>query len=224
MELRAKACKHRGMVTRTLFAFVLLASSACGGDDDGTASADAGVDAESIDAPVAACSTRAIAEDLGTINGITFSAIADNRGTPGGPITMRITGLIDRSAPPNPKDDTFSIRLFEGRGPFDPTFAVGTFPLTAADANFYTCATCLHITGDYDPGEDEVAQNFVADSGTLTLTEIETTAGLLVTGTVTNAHFRQVTLDDLGQTQVVVDDGCEATLTEISFSAPVQTP
>lgn len=210
------------MAKCTLFALAALSLTiACGSgsSDDSDAAVDSG---PTIDAPPLGCGNNSIAEQLGTIDGASFSAIADNRGVPNGPIVMRITAIFDQSPPPNSKDDIISIRLFEGFTVFDPNFMLGTYPLSGPETNFYTCGACVHVLGDYDPGEQEVAQNFFADSGTLTLTEISTMAGQVVTGTINNAHFRQVTLDDQGMTQLVVPGGCEATVDEIAFTAPVQ--
>jgi len=212
------------MLKLAIVATAAFSLSACG-SDDGEGQADAAVDAgPTIDAPPLACMNRSVAEQLGTISGAPFSAIADNRGMVGGPITLRITALIDRSAPPNPKDDIFSIRLFQGVTVFDPDLVTGTFPLTGVESSFYSCGACVHLLGDYDPGVDEVAQNFIVDSGMLTISAISTEAGQMVTGSITDAHFREVTLDDGNMLQTVIPGGCEATLDEITFNASVQVP
>ncbi len=190
----------------------VLVSGGCGDNTNNRTEADA--DASSGDAS-GGCVERAIPMNLGTIDNLTFKAIADNQGMAGGPILLRLVATLDPGMPPQPKADIFDIRFFEKKTIFDPTFSTGTFDLSGDDTDFYACGACVHILGDATAAE--TAQDYVASSGTLELTMISRAIGQRVEGSLTDVTLRQVNLG--GSTQTNISDGCTANLTSLTFSS-----
>ena len=205
---------HPAAVVATILAI------GCGDDAGGTDAVDGGQADSSvnIDASVGGCSERALEEDLGTRTDITFGARADDQGNASGPVLLRVFGTIDPGMAPQPKADIFDIRFFEARTLFAAGFATGTYELTGDETDFYRCGACIHILADSNL--DGTAQDYMLASGTLELTMISRAIGQMVEGTLTNATFREVTLDGAVQTDVA--DGCTSQMASVSFSALIQ--
>lgn len=132
-------------------------------------------------------------------------------------------GQIIYSAKANqdPMFDIFDIELFKGSG----TFTTGeltakTVNLSdAAEAQYRTCGACFLIRTDIHSdgsGGSTSTDDYMAKSGTLTITTLSPFAG-----TITNAVLTHVTIAaDFTSTPV---GDCEVTVDSLTFNTPVTT-
>jgi len=225
METAAAFGQHAAMNSQAL-ALALSASllaAACGGSDNDDSpvlpDAAAGSDA-AIDAP--AQRTCSIGSDLGTPAGLTFVAEELNQNDPESPDAtfVRILAVTDQGPPL----DAINIQLWPGFGPYDPVIVTDPVTITGDETSFYTCGACALLIGDADPMTGASMQDFVASSGTMTITTVGATVGETVAGTLENAVFREVTFDDDNQAQTDVPNGCTVNLASVAFSATIQAP
>jgi hypothetical protein len=88
-----------------------------------------------------------------------------------------------------------------------------------------TCGACVTVSLAFNADASAVlpaVQTFIPVSGTLNVTAVPAfpvTATSRFTGTLSNAVFQHVTLDELGVATKV--DDCQLTLTSLAFDAPV---
>jgi hypothetical protein len=117
----------------------------------------------------------------------------------------------------NPADSLY-IELYSGTGLFEEGIVEGTFQLTGDELSYETCSLCVGINVDYDTDNDDFAADYLATGGSVTLTSVEGN----LTGTLNNVTFQHVEID-YGNDYVTtpVGDGCEASITSLSFDAEI---
>jgi hypothetical protein len=139
-------------------------------------------------------------------------------------------GGFDTSADPNTAEfvvqtdinadaapDISTILLFDGFG----VFAAGGIPpgaqtinITGDEAQFATCGACLLAGTDAD-AEGAFIDDYLVTSGTLNLTSVTQTS---IAGTITNAVFTHVEIDQETAMSTPASDGCSAQIDSIAFN------
>lgn len=199
---------------KPLFIQLLAVSSllvACGGgssngDDDPTPDGPSGIDP---DAPSGACTAAtsyvaSAATTLGAVFGCetTGCAIADAD-------FIGVDTTLNTDATP----DLLSVELYPGFGVFPGKVMAGVFELTGDELDYATCGACVLIYTDAD-GAGGVVDAYMATGGTLTITSLTPFAG-----TISNATFTHVTLDEDTNTSTPVGDCDSAAIGDAQFSA-----
>ena len=194
-------------IRRFLTVSFLLA--ACGGGGSSPGDDDTPpTDSPTGDGPTGACTAES-SYDAGaaTSTGAAFGcetagcAIADAE-------VVFVDGNLDADASP----DLFAIELYKGLGVFAGGITTGSFPITGAEANYGTCGACVLIYTDFDG--TNIVDTYMATGGTLTITSLTPT----VTGTVSNATFTHVTVDDKTFESTPVGDCDSAATGDYAFS------
>lgn len=209
------------MLARKL-AISLVLLAACGGDDGGNTitvidapGGGSGSDASSAACTAASSYTAALtADNAGAeTDGSGFDDDALQNGTAH---VIYSGGALDSAAAP----DFLEIDLWAGYGVFtgmdiSPT----TVTIAGEEADLYTCGACVYVYTDLSDdgnGGVNVADSYMAQSGTLTLSSVSGT----LTGTLTNVVLAHATFDDNSQTTSVVGD-CSTTVSG-TFSMPIE--
>jgi hypothetical protein len=124
-----------------------------------------------------------------------------------------------------PTPDQISIRLVSGQAPFASMLAPMSVDLST-QKDFQSCGACVIFSMAFNADASAVlpaVQTFVAVSGTLTVTAVPAfpaTATSRFSGTLSNAVFQHVSLDELGMATKV--DDCQLALTSLAFDTPVK--
>jgi hypothetical protein len=202
------------MLGRAVVVTCLLA--ACGGGDDGGGGADAAPGDAGVDAPALRCNNPLVDFELGDLGALEFRAEIEPNGAGGNYVDLFA------SIAPGPMVDVVSIQLWPGLGAFAGGLAPGTYPIAGVETDFYSCGACAMVVADFDLVNNTFEQQLMASSGTLQIDMVSTTVGQMVTGSLTNARFREVTLNDQTQTQTDVAAGCTTEIDSVSFAATIQ--
>ncbi len=120
--------------------------------------------------------------------------------------------------------DVLQIVMASNQGHFPGNITTGTYTLTAADGQAETCTICIllyvatTVTNQMVTGEEAT---YLANGGTLTLTSVAPagTGTGTIAGTLTNATFQQVTIDQTSGASTVVGS-CTSAIPSLTFSAP----
>ena len=198
-----------------LLAAAALSMFACGGDGSGggdASVADGGFDFDAIDVR---CDEPLVDPALGDLGTLEFRAVVEPTG--GGGQYLDLFASIEAG----PVVDIVQIQLWP-LGVFADGLAPGTYEIAGGETDFYACGACALVIADFDFAQMTFQQQLMASGGTLQLDQVSTTAGEMVSGTLTNAAFREVSLDDSTQTQTNVPGGCTTAIDSVSFSAQVQ--
>jgi hypothetical protein len=117
--------------------------------------------------------------------------------------------------------EVLTVALYGGY-PTPPGITTGSHTLgVGIDNNWSTCAYCVVVFEDMSTATEEPAAVYLATSGTLTLTALgEANAGNLA-GTLTSAHFVEVTIDPGTFVSTPVPGGGCYDIDSISFDMPV---
>lgn len=116
-----------------------------------------------------------------------------------------------------PATATLAIELVPGFPPFEEgVTTVSNHVLTGPDLNYGTCGLCLRLL-TYPNGEEESLRHYYVTGGTITVSEVE--GGM--TGTASNLTFEEVTLNETTFYTTPVPDGCETSITSVSFDESV---
>lgn len=198
----------------TAFALLALALAACGSDDGPGNNVDAAPSDAGTDAATVECDDAVVALDLGSPSGLDFRGSINAQGIPGR-VYLDIFAQLDTG----PVIDLFQLTLWEGLGAFSPDLVTGTYEITGDETDFYSCGVCPVVVGNFAQIPQTIEQQLMASSGTVQLDMVSTTVGQMVTGTLTNADFREVTLNDGLMQQTEVPVGCTTHIDSISFSA-----
>lgn len=116
--------------------------------------------------------------------------------------------------------DVLDVRLFAGFGAFETAaIAPGTYPIAGPEIEFSTCGVCVLIQGDYlAPGK----QYLMAQSGTLTITELGASGTGAFRATLTDATFVHVSIDTTTSVSTIIDDGCTTSLDSAEWDTPIE--
>jgi hypothetical protein len=110
-------------------------------------------------------------------------------------------------------EDTFTLVLLDGRGAFTGASAApGTYPLGGEEASLSNCGICMRFC----IFTDEAELTLVPTSGSLVLDEVETS----MTGSATDMVLQELSLE----TGELVEGGCTASATSVSFDASLSPP
>jgi hypothetical protein len=139
-----------------------------------------------------------------------YAALGTRPGTADLTVESSLTVVLD----PGPPKDDFFVKLIAGQGAFaGGAIRTGTFALTGADASFTTCGLCINLIADIVAGQGP-RKFYFAESGTVTLTRADATAGATpskIAGSAQNLHFVEIMVDG---TRV---PGCTSTIASITF-------
>jgi hypothetical protein len=119
--------------------------------------------------------------------------------------------------------DFIDISLVDGAAPFsgDTIGAPETIPLTGNQLQFSTCGGCVIVVANCTTctlsSDTFDGTPYMATAGTLTINDVNPS----ITGTLTNATFGEVTIDNNGVT-TPVPGGCTTAITSASFNVAVQ--
>jgi hypothetical protein len=110
------------------------------------------------------------------------------------------------------EDATLTLVLVDGRGAFaGGAAAPGTYPLGGDEIGLDTCGACLLLW----LFTDEADFAFVPTAGSITLDAVD----VALTGSGADLTFQQQS----AETGEILEDGCTATATGLSFDAPLQS-
>jgi hypothetical protein len=135
----------------------------------------------------------------------------------------------------NTEPGMLDVQLYKSAAPFGAMLQSMSISLTG-QSDFKTCGACVFYHPAYEVGVELRAQkDYMATGGTLNITAVPNIsapdagtdagggdggAGLQLMATLSNVTFEHVMIDDLFNTTVATD-GCAASLTSASISAPV---
>lgn len=193
------------------------------GDDPGGPDDDAPGDDDDDDETPRDCTVPA-SLSVGTIEG----GIAElRRADPADPDSARYLSLLVRLTyqgddPDAPTADYLRVEIWEGHSG-DAGFRPGRFSIAGADTDFTACSNCVTFFGDVVLATGSPTQIFMADGGTLDIAAIDPspTTGVLE-GSLQNVTFREVTVGEDGQSEVL--GGCESEVTDFRFLVDVVEP
>ncbi len=174
--------------------------------------------------------------DAGSSSSVDAAGVdADNGGGPGGNanclVDSPLGAIVGQAAfmGPDPSqlhldwvgglntngDDLIIMQLFENFGPFTSGLTTGTFDISGSETDFNSCGVCVRVFADIDPNTGVPQQQFMATSGTVTVTNID--QGL--SGVLDNLTFSEIELSQqTGQT--FVSGGCSTSINgQLPFSA-----
>jgi hypothetical protein len=196
---------------RFLALALITFTAACGGGGGG---GDDTVqpDAEVVDQPDAevphVCDVEA---SLGTPT-LTDPA-AQSQGTAATPDVEAGFGLLNGDAMP----DVFQLELYKGFGVFTGEIVPGTYTIAGEELNYSTCGVCPRIFANVNTADGTPTQQFYATGGTVTITAITPN----LTFTADNLTFEEVTIDETTFVSTPVPNGCDSSITSLSFDATV---
>lgn len=192
----------------SLVSLCLFSLVACGGDDGDTMLVDAGPG--SADAPPASnCTVSPSYSTTFDMN----NAFAETNGA-GTEQELVGGGFLNMDAMP----DALQIELYAGLGPFQNGITSQSITLAGDELDYATCAACVRVFTDLT--EDSSGGEYFATGGTLNLTSVENTLKF----TLTNVTLQHVTITSGTWETTPVGDGCTTTLTDVTFSAPIEQP
>jgi hypothetical protein len=220
---------------RTSLAELLIASlslvsagslAACGGgggDDDGVVFIDAMPDDPTP--PDAAPDQPAVCtvstDDFGDKGALTGAAIIDVGQSPNDATddVLEFDALLEAGEP----SDAIAILLYAGYGAFAAGPIVpGTYQITGDELDFATCGVCVLLaTNATSTGYDD---DYMAISGTVTITEAATAVGQNFTGSITNVAFHHVDIDPSSGATTQSADTCETAMSNATFTGATAAP
>ncbi len=107
--------------------------------------------------------------------------------------------------------DSIEVQLYDGYGAFSESSAApGSYPIDGADADPAQCGVCVYLY----LSQGDAVHTYLATSG---LVELESVDGNL-TGSAVSLE-----LEELATFTSLEPDGCEASIDDISFDAPLAT-
>lgn len=113
-----------------------------------------------------------------------------------------VDGTLNADATP----DLISIELWKGSGAFTTAITTGTFQITGEEANYATCGACALIYTDRS--DTGIVDTYMATAGTITITTLTP----MISGTIENATFTHVTIDEKTAESAPVGD-CDSAAT-----------
>lgn len=211
----------------------LLAIGACGGEDvsspallaETTPVADAAPgspDAEPSE-PVAAGYAN-----LANPGAVFYASFDDNGSGPGDPVSGNDMTAVWGTLQAVPLDRMY-LNLYEGFGTFSNNGAVRKFSTFAlplvidigavpAEQSYDTCGTCLSVLQDVT-GAGDYARQLIGISGTITISELPTQAGMPLTAVISNVELREIDLWG-----VLVPNGVATNVTRIELTTIAAAP
>lgn len=203
--------------TQAIAVLSILALGACGDDDGGTAvpTPDADVTPMTDAAPTRECTLiNASYPDLGAVTG-TATLNFDDPEDPTSEQYLSLQFPLNTEATP----DILFVELWLASAPFDEGAVPYTINLLGDQADLFLCGACTYIAADFT---DRNSINFnMAYNGELLLSALDPTPGTgKVTGSLSNVKLHAVTTSEAGQ--MVVADGCLATLDGVTFDFDVE--
>jgi hypothetical protein len=184
-------------------------------DDDGTGDgsddgADDGSD-DGSDGPTpgdgTVCLSGTDASTAGTAEGFVY---LQEKGDTGGPLVVELGIGLDGESDAH----YLVLELWEELGEFKGGIVPGTFEISGPETELFECSACVYIES-----EDIEDQFLMADSGIITISEVDTQAGSLVSATLEDVSFRQIQIDEAAETESEVEGGCTATLASADLEA-----
>ncbi len=119
----------------------------------------------------------------------------------------------DREARP----DVLSLELYEGQGVLQNGIKAGSYEIKGDETQYATCGLCVLVLGDLDRQKAAVAQTFMAQSGTVTLTSVE---GRLI-GSLENVVFLAVAIKETTNESPIQPAGCTSRLSSATFDGDI---
>ena len=200
-----------------------LFMAACGGDDGDTVTPS--IDAARIDgsggtdAPPAACtvSTTNFA-DRGPIMGGTYlfrpganAAATDDE--------LDVLSQLEAAQP----TDLLRIQLYAGYGAFAGRAIVpGTYQITGDELDFATCGVCVMLATNVTAMAYD--DDYMATSGTVTITAAGTAVGGMLAGSLSNIQFHHVMIDPQTGATTQAADTCTSAMSNATFSGTLAAP
>lgn len=119
----------------------------------------------------------------------------------------------------DPQYDYISLELYKGYGAFtDGEIEPQTIQLTGDEAAFESCGACVLIHADYDEDQETaLGGTYLAVGGALDITGVSPN----LRGTLINAQFAQITIDDEGVSTPT--GACATEVASFAFDFPVTT-
>jgi hypothetical protein len=114
------------------------------------------------------------------------------------------------------------VQLYKNAAPFGAMLAPMTINLAMGQTDFATCGACVVFHPKYLDGVEIRAQpNYMATSGTLTITAVPNGAATKLTATLSNVTFQHVMIASSTFTTTPVGDNCTVTLTSATIDVNV---
>jgi hypothetical protein len=185
----------------------------------GAAGSDAGVsmDGPVEMAPAPSMNTCGDPDKLGTATIVmqTASRNFGDRSTTANDGSVQWQGNLNMDTRPQKLD----VQLYKGAAPFTTMLAPMTISLTN-QSDFSTCGACVLFHPMYNDGVEIRAQpNYIATSGTLTITAVPNGVAGKLTATLTNVSFEHVMIDTSFKTTKL--DDCTVSLTSATIDIDV---
>ena len=190
----------------------MAGSSGGGGSDAGTA-----MDGPVEMAPAPSMNTCGDPDKLGAATIVMQTATRNfgDRSTTANDGSVQWFGDLNMDTRPQKLD----VQLYKGAAPFATMLAPMTISLTG-QSDFSTCGACVLFHPKYNDGVEIRAQpNYIATSGTLTITAVPNGAAGKLTATLTNVSFEHVMIDTSFKTTKL--DDCTIALTSASIDIDV---
>ncbi|MEM9488690.1 MAG: hypothetical protein AAGC55_06070 [Myxococcota bacterium] len=157
----------------------------------------------------AACTTP---DQLSAVSPVLSEGFYTDNAAQGGGLVVGSLAVLDDSATP----DILAVELAQGYGVFTEALQTGTFEIAGAETSLADCGACIYMLGDLDPAAG-ARQFFMAQSGTITIESVPAAAGEQLTGSIENVTLSEITRDPVSGQWVLVPDGCQSTLDQLSF-------
>jgi hypothetical protein len=215
---------HVSIVTAALWAM-----PACGGDDDGddVSVADSGPGGGGADGGGGACPVETAIgpfDPLSASQALHFAQGAPE-GQPEDPAVrlLSIAGPVGEGGPPV---DLLFIELWDGFGAFDGgQLAAGEYAIEGPEATLAGCGVCVYLFGDAQEvnGEIQVAKQYIATGGTVTVESAGTREGNEITGDYTGSitGLTMAEIDTASMAGGPLAGGCETAIETITWDAPI---
>jgi hypothetical protein len=155
---------------------------------------------------------------IGSNGAVNLPAVAS--GSNAHPHIELFDGLLNTESMP----DDLHVELWAQSGGFGANdIKTGTYQITGAELNYETCGICVFVNTDLHQSGSDVAitDNYLATSGSVTLTSVGTNGSGTLAGSISNVMFTHVTLDPNSGSSTPVGD-CNTMISSATFSATLQ--
>ena len=119
--------------------------------------------------------------------------------------------------------DLLRIQLYAGYGAFaNRAIVPGTYQITGAELDFATCGVCVMLATNVTANSYD--DDYMATSGTVTITAAGTAVGGTLSGSLSNIQFHHVMIDDQTGATTPAPDTCTSAMSSATFSGTLAAP
>jgi hypothetical protein len=208
----------------SIASIALTCFAACGGGDDDDDDDDVSLVDSGNNADCPAAASLGSFEPSAGAQALHFTQPPPN-GQPEDPSLRFLSVVADVSGGEDPPD-LLVVQLWDGFGAFEGgQIAEGDYTIAGAEATVNGCGICLFMFGDAQlvGGELVFAKQYIATAGSVSIVDIGDRANNDITGNYTGSisGLTMTEVDENSQDGSALNGGCQSSLDEIAWDAPI---